>query len=277
VNTVTEIQSVDGLQLKGQTWTPDSGIKATVALVHGLGEHCGRYAHVAKVLNSAGFAVVALDLRGHGKSGGKRGHTPSYDLLMCDIHKLLEHAASLSSDIPVFLYGHSLGGNLVIHYALKKKPDLAGIIASAPLLRLAFEPPIWQQNLLRTLQRMNISTGMPNGLNTQFLSRDPDVVKAYKNDPLTHNRITPSLAVSMIEAGQWNLKHASGFPLPLLLLHGSDDRITSPEATTEFANMASNSCTLQLFNGLYHELHNEPEKEDVIGVVQEWIFDQLTH
>lgn len=275
MNTVIHLKSTDGLKLSGQSWMPDAMPKALVCLIHGLGEHCGRYQHVAKAFNSNGIALTALDLRGHGKSDGKRGHTPNYDLLLEDISKLLNYTKSIAPETPLFLYGHSLGGNLVIQYALKKHPDIVGIIASAPLLRLAFQPPAWQENLLKTLQRMNVSAGMPNGLNTKNLSRDPDVVRNYNHDPLTHNRITPALAIGMVEAGEWNLKHAHELTLPMLLFHGTDDRITSPEASVEFARSAGKNCAFKSLNGLYHEPHNEPEKEQLLNSIIQWILGRI--
>ena len=125
-------QAPDGIQFYFQGWQPETPPKAVVCLVHGLGEHSGRYAHVAAALNDAGYALLGFDLRGHGKSGGPRGHTPSYETLMDDIGRLLAEAAHRYPGRPQFLYGHSLGGNLVLNYALRRKPGIGGVVATSP-------------------------------------------------------------------------------------------------------------------------------------------------
>ncbi len=266
-----KIETRDGLELHGRGQEPDVDAKAAVCLVHGLGEHCGRYGFVAESFNRAGYAWLAFDLRGHGKSQGIRGHAPSYGLLMSDISQLLETARQRHPNLPLFLYGHSLGGNLAIHYALRRQPALAGLVASAPLLRLAFEPLRWQSAALRFLNTLRIRLPMPSGLDDGVLSHDPEVLEAYRSDPLIHDRITPALAVSMIKNGRWNLEHAAQFPCPLLLMHGDADRITSPDASRDFAEKAGTACTLKIWSGLYHELHNEPERQEVVKHMLEWM------
>ena len=134
-------QAPDGVQFYFQSWQPETPAKAIACLVHGLGEHSGRYAHVGAALNVAGYALLGFDLRGHGKSGGPRGHTPSYETLMDDIGRLLAEARQRYPGQPQFLYGHSLGGNLVLNYALRRKPGLAGVIATSPAIRTATPPP----------------------------------------------------------------------------------------------------------------------------------------
>ena len=190
-----ELNAMDGLKLQGKKWIPSSTPKAVVCLVHGLGEHCGRYGHVAEAFNNAGYALMAFDLRGHGRSGGKRGHARSYTVLMDDIFQLLETVKEQYPDLPVFLYGHSLGGNLVIHYALRRLPKLAGIIASAPLFRTAVKPPAWKIKLLRAMYGVWPSLTVSNGLETAALSRDAGVLQAYRDDPLVHERVSARLAI----------------------------------------------------------------------------------
>ena len=253
-----EIKTADGLKLHGQGWEPEGEAKAAVCLVHGMGEHSGRYVHMAEAFNRAGTALIAFDLRGHGRSEGKRGHAPNYEALMSDIFQLLETAKQRYPDLPVFLYGHSLGGNLAIHYALRHRPNLAGVVASAPLLRTAFKPPAWKMVLLRSMYRLRPGFTLPRGVDDTALSRDVKVVQAYQNDPLVHDRISARLAIDMLRVGEWNVEHAVEFPLPLLLMHGDADRITSAQASREFASRAKDQCTLKIWDGLYHELHNEP-------------------
>ncbi len=271
-----KIESCDGLRLHGQGWAPDAGTRAVICLVHGLGEHCGRYKHVAEAFNKAGYALMAFDLRGHGRSEGQRGHAPSYPVLMDDVFQLLETAKERYPDIPVYLYGHSLGGNLAIHYALCRRPKLAGVVASAPLFRPASKPPAWKIALLRAMYRVRPSLSISSGLETAALSRDSKVVQAYRNDPLTHDRISARLAMDMLRNGEWNLVHAADLPCPLLLMHGDADRITLAEASREFAARAGTACTLKVWEGFFHELHNEPERQDVLAFSIEWISGQTS-
>jgi alpha-beta hydrolase superfamily lysophospholipase len=266
-----EIKTADNLKLHGQGWEPDTGIKAVVCLVHGLGEHCGRYSHMAEAFNHAGTALITFDLRGHGRSEGRRGHAPNYTLLMSDIEKLLNEAAVRYPHLPCFLYGQSLGGNLAIHYVLKRLPSLAGVIATAPLFRLAYKPSIWKNGILRGMKAIRINLSMRSGLDDTALSHDLNVVRTYRNDPLTHDLISARLAMDMLRYGQWNLKHAAEFELPLLLMHGEGDRITSAAATAEFAEHVGHRCTLKIWDGFDHELHNEPEKQEVFAFVLKWM------
>ena len=266
-----EWQTEDGLRLYAQGWQPETEPRGAVCLVHGLGEHSGRYAHLAAFLNQAGYALLAFDLRGHGKSEGQRGHAPSYEALLDDISHLLEEAAKRYPDRPCFLYGHSLGGNLVIEYALRRRPQLAGVIATGTSFRLAFEPPAWKLILARILHSLWPTLTMSNGLDRQGLSRDPEVVRAYNDDPLVHDRVSARLAMDMLEAGLWALEHADKFPLPLLLMHGSADRVCSAQASREFAAQAGEHCTLRIWDGFYHEIHNEPEQGQVFGYLLEWL------
>ena len=264
-------QSPDKLQFYFQGWEPEASVRAVVCLVHGLGEHTGRYAHVAAALNDAGYAVLGCDLRGHGKSGGPRGHTPSYDTLMDDTGRLLDEAAERYSDKPRFLYGHSLGGNLVLNYTLKRKPQLAGVVATSPLIRTTNPAPAVKITLGKLMYKLQPGVTMANGIPLDSLAHDPEIGRAYAADPLVHNKISARLALDMLQAGEWALAHAAEFPLPLLLVHGTADELTSAAATQEFAGKVRGDCTLKLWDGFYHETHNEPEKAEVLAFMAAWI------
>jgi acylglycerol lipase len=268
-------QTEDGLRLYAQGWQPQTELKGVICLVHGLGEHSGRYGHLAAFLNQAGHALLAFDLRGHGKSEGPRGHTPSYEALMEDIAHFLEETTERHPDRPRFLYGHSMGGNLVIEYALRRRPQLAGVIATGPLLRAAFEPPAWKLTLAKIMRSLWPTLSLSNGLDRQALSRDPEVVRAYDDDPLVHDRVSARLAMDMFQSGLRSLEHAAEFPLPLLLMHGGADRITSAQASREFAAQAGEACTLKIWDGFYHEIHNEPEQGEVFEYLWEWLNSDL--
>jgi len=264
-------KSKDGLKLVGREWTPGGGPRGAVCLVHGIGEHTGRYSHVAAVFNQAGYAVLGLDLRGHGLSEGQRGFTPSYDAFLDDLDVALSETRSRFPSRPLFFYGHSLGGNLVLYHAIRRKPALAGVVASSPQLRLAFKPPAWQTSLGRLLFNVWPAFSMTSGLEQAALSHDPAVVRAYAEDPLVHNRLTPRLGIGLIDVGLWLLDHATELTLPLLIYCGSQDRLVSADACREFAAKVKGDCTLKIWEGLYHETHNEPQKAEVLALVTQWL------
>ena len=268
-------QSPDKLQFYFQGWEPEASLRAVVCLVHGLGEHTGRYAHVAAALNEAGYAVLGFDLRGHGKSEGLRGHTPTYDALMDDIGRLLDEAAQRYPGKPQFIYGHSLGGNLVLNYALRRKPQTRRGHLHQPGHPCGQPLPATQLTLAKVMNRLQPTMQMPNGLTLDGLARDPEVIRAYKSDPLVHNKISVRLAVEMLQAGEWALAHAAEFPLPLLLVHGSADQLTSAAATQEFAGKVRGDCTLKIWDGFYHETHNEPEKAEVLAFMVALATDRI--
>ena len=271
VETQVPVKSKDGLTLTGLEWEPACEARGVVCLIHGLGEHIGRYPHVAAALNQAGFAVIGLDLRGHGRSEGPRGFTPSFDAYLDDMDLLLGEARSRYPGTRIILYGHSLGGLLVLYYPLRRKATVVGVVASSPQLRLAFKPPAWKTTMGRLM--FNIWPGfiLSSGLEQAALSRDPEVVRAYAADPLVHDRVSARLGIGLIDIGQWLLDHASEFPLPLLVYNGSRDRLISADASREFAAKVPGDCTFKLWDGLYHETHNEPQKAEVLGFMIQWI------
>jgi alpha-beta hydrolase superfamily lysophospholipase len=267
-----KFKTFDGLQLFGQSWQPDDvQSRAVICLVHGLGEHSGRYNYLADQITQASYTLLSFDLRGHGQSQGPRGHTPSYEALLNDVNFFLNEVDKNFPELPHFLYGHSLGGNLVLNYVLRRQSHLKGVIATDPWLRLAFEPPRVKVILAQITNYIWPSFSQKNGLDTKVLSRDPEVVHAYENDPLVHGNISARMFISIYQSGRWALEHASEFPLPLLLMHGGDDKIISLEASREFASKVTGKCTFRIWDGLYHEIHNEPEKQAVFAFLISWL------
>ena len=270
-HTEFKFKTFDGLQLFGQSWQPEGRPRAVVCLVHGMGDHSGRYGHVADRLTQAGYALISFDLRGHGKSPGPRGHTPSYEALLSDVNFFLNEVNKNFRELPLFLYGHSLGGNLVLNYVLRRQPKLKGAIVTGPWLRLAFEPPAFKIVLGKITNYIWPSFSQKSGLDTNSLSHDPEVVHAYENDPLVHDHISARMFICIYQAGQWALEHASEFSLPLLLMQGGADKIISVEAGREFAAKVKEKCILKIWDDLYHEIHNEPEKEEVFKFLINWL------
>ena len=243
--------------------------KAVVALVHGHGEYSGRYQHVADFYTKNGFAVISFDLFGRGKSGGQRGHLPEGEAYLSSLDNLLDYASSQYPDLPIFLRGHSLGGEIVLWYGMERKPKINGIIASAPLFA-SFEPVSPLKLLLaKTMNFIFPAFPMKSEINADALSRDKSVVTKYKVDPLVHGMISARLGWTIIEKGKWLRDHAKEFPLPLLLMVGTGERIVNRSDIDEFAKQVPN-IDYKIWDGLYHELHNEPEKEAVLSYELDW-------
>jgi len=274
-HTELEWRTADGLRLYAQEWRPDAQVRAVVCVLHGLGEHSGRYAHVAAVLAQAGYAFLGPDLRGHGRSEGQRGHAPSWDVLLDDVAVLIREAGGRCPGAPCFLYGHSLGASLALSYVLRRKAqgaaDLAGVIATGPILRTAFAPPAWKIALGHVLYGLWPTFSMTNEVDPNGLSHDPQVARAYLADPLVHNRVSARLGIGFLNEGEWLLAHAAEFPLPLLLMVGGADPITSAQASQEFAARVPADCTFKRWDGLYHEIHNEPQQGEVLAFLVFWL------
>lgn len=258
----------------GQYWQPTNP-KAVVVLVHGMGEHSTRYTtSLVPILLKNNFSIVAFDQFGHGKTSGKRGHNPSFDAIMKSITKTINKAKELYPNLPIFLYGHSMGGNCVINYTLRKKPNLKGIIASSPFLKLAFQPPKWKLSLGKIMQKIAPSITMGNELDANDISRVKDEVDKYIKDPLVHDKISPNYSLSFIDSGKWALKNASLLEIPMLLIHGTDDKIIDYKGSIEFAEN-SQLATTKIYKGGYHELHNDLCKEEVLDDVVTWLNSKL--
>jgi len=191
--------------------------------------------------------------------------------LMDDIATFFKQVDERFPGLPRFLYGHSLGGNLVLNYTLRRKPDLRGVIATGPWLELAFQPPASQVRLGRIMNGIAPGFTQHSKLDTKGLSHDQAVVTAYENDPLVHDKISARLFVNTYESGLWALDHAAEFPLPLLLMHGAADPITSAKGSQKFAEKAGDKVTLKVWDGMYHEIHNELEQKQVFAYMLDWL------
>jgi len=269
-------KSKDGIDLFGRAWEPDERKpKAVICHVHGLGEHSGRYVHVAQVFTKAGYAMLSFDLRGHGHSGGLRGHISSIDDYMQDIDSLFEQARSRYPGLPMFLYGHSIGAVQALNYCLRRKPKLKGVIATGPSLHTAIEYQKIKVILSKALGSLFSTVIISSGLNPNDLSHDQAVVQAYINDPLVHDKASLGFGKNMLAANRYALDHAAEFSLPLLLIHGKEDNIAFPSSSIEFAALLKDKCTLMLWDGLYHEVHNEPEKAEVLSAMTIWMDARL--
>lgn len=263
-------QTKDGLNIYAKEWKAEKP-QGVICLVHGLGEHINRYAHLARFFTEKGFSVIGYDRRGHGRSEGAKGHAPDAEVLLDEVAQLLIEAEVRYQRLPIFLYGQSQGGQLVLAYTLKRHPNIQGVVASSPWIRLSFEPAAGIVALGRLMHRIYPSFAQSNGLKTAHLSRDPAVVQAYEEDPLVHDRITAAMGMAMLGQSRWLNSYSGPFPAPLLIMHGTADQITSPEASREFAERVQGDITFKAWDGLYHEIHNENIKEQAFAFVLEWL------
>lgn len=264
----------DDINFYIQGWEPEGTPKAIVCLVHGHGEHTGRYEHVGKALNEAGYALFGFDLRGHGQSGGSRGYIPSLDAALSDIHQFIGFQKGNFPDLPIFLYGHSLGGMLALAYAIRYGNELQGVITTGAFLRSS----LWDQKAKVALAKMLGSLipklTLPSGLDPNIISRDSDVVKKYVNDPLVHDRASFGLVMTTLTGIDLCFAHAKETTSPLLLMHGTEDKASYASGSEEFAQLASETnkdVTVKLWDSLYHEIHNEPEQVEVFKFMIEWL------
>lgn len=260
-----------------RSWPVADQASAVVLISHGLGEHSGRYEHVAAAFNAAGLHVFALDHLGHGQSPGKRAFVSRFSELTDGVAELRAHIAQDYPSMPVYLVGHSLGGLIAASTVLGAAQDYAGLLMTGPALGVPTPPPAWQVLLLRVFSA--VAPGLKAlALDANAICRDPAVVEDYVADPLVHHENIPArMVVSLFDEGARVMASAKDISLPVLLLHGAKDQLTSASASTEFVDMLASSdkqCTI--YDGMYHELFNEPEQEAIIKTCCEWITTRLT-
>lgn len=268
-------RSPDGLELFRRRWTPDRETRATVVLIHGVHEHSGRYAYVASALMREGIEVEALDLRGHGQSPGERAQVEAFTDYTRDAAAFVDAVLAEAEGRPVFLMGHSMGGLVVSGTVVDRGTrGLAGVLLSSPALQL-YAPPLLER-LAPVLAKWVPS--MPAGkLDLSTISRDPTIVRAYREDPLTTKKaVRAHLGYEFLKTIAHVRAHPEAFDVPLYLFHGTGDKITDPAGTRWLAeHAASEDVTLKLYDGLYHETLNEPERDEVIGDLAAWLVARI--
>ncbi len=266
----------DGADIYTQAWLPDSTPQAVILIVHGLGEHSGRYGNYVSYFVPRGYALYSFDARGHGRSSGARGHIDRFDRYVEDIDRRVAEAQSDWPGVPVFVLGHSLGSLMVLIYAARHPDRAAGFIVSGAALQDALEIPAWKRTLAIILSRVIPALKMNNGVALGGLSHDPEVVAAFKADPLTHSWGTPRLSTEVDAKRAEIWQSAATWRAPLLLLHGGADPICLPEGARQLAARApAGMVEHHEYPGLYHEIHNEPEREQVFCDVETWLQARL--
>lgn len=263
--------AADGRRLYEQRWLPEGEAKAHVAIVHGYAEHSGRYAYTGEALARRGYAVHALDLRGHGRSDGDRAYVRSFNEYLLDVRAFLARVSGRAGDRPVFLLGHSMGGAIAALTLTVEHPALRGALLSGAAISSEGTPRIVRA-IIALLGR--IAPRLPLiKLKASDVSRDPDVVERYENDPLVYRgRVRAGLAAAMSRAVRRIERAAPSITLPLLIMHGTADALAKPDGSIALHGRAGSADkTLKLYEGLAHEILNEPEKDQVIADIVAWL------
>lgn len=270
--TLPAMSAAAGDRLRFARWSPRGEAKAVILLSHGYAEHLGRYEHVAAALNEADYDVFALDHWGHGRSDGVRGFVPAFSVYRDGVDALLAEATAAQPSKKRFLIGHSMGGLIAANYLTRAQGAFAGAVLSGPSVKAVDQPPAPVLFIGRILSRLAPKAGLI-GLDANLVSRDPNVVDAYVNDPLVYRgKISARLGAEMLDAMTETLERATQLSLPLLLLHGGEDGLAAPEGSRLLYERASSADkTLKIYDGFFHEIFNDPGKESVIADVVAWL------
>ncbi len=274
---MTTINTSDGLALHVYEWVAEDPT-AVVALIHGYGEHAGRYAHMAKAWAERGITTVAADLRGHGQSPGVRAHVDRFTDYHADAHAIVAHARSVASGKPVFMMGHSMGGLIALHVHVSgTRPDLKGLLLSSPYLGLTLEVHPLKAGLGKVMSSLIPTLGLPTGLAGADVCRDPELAKLYDTDPLNNKNATARWFTESTAAIDTVHARAASVNVPLIFLYGGDDKVASSDASDAIAaKLQMEDRTVERLAGVYHELVNEPPetRDPIIARYGDWILER---
>jgi len=265
----------DGVPIYARTWKPQGTARAVVALIHGLGDHSGRYPWLVEGLTAGGCAVSAFDRRGEGKSGGPRTHTPSYDALLRDIDQHLANTRERFPGLPLVMYGHSFGGQQTLYYLLKRRPSVAAVVASSPALASGVPQSGVKVAAGRLMAGLAPAVLFPTGTPLSSLSHDEGWIQTTLADPFFTDKVSARLGILLLDIGKWVLSQPEIPPVPLLIMQGTDDQHADPKVNIEFAGRLRGDVTLKVWEGLGHELHNEVKRAEVLAYVAGWMSQHL--
>lgn len=269
---VGTIVGVRGSRLSYRTWEA-ANARAALVIVHGLGEHSGRYAEFGERMAGYGISTFAMDVRGHGLSEGRRGHVSSFDVFLQELDRFRREVEGLADfRIPLFLLGHSFGGLIALRYQEEYNTRFDGAIISAPWLATAVHVPRWKVNAAQSLSRLLPALPFRAGIRAEHLSHDPDIVEAYRADPLVHDRITPRLFTELSTAMGLALQRSDRIQEPLLFMVAGDDRLVDTERSLTFArSITAADITIRVYPGYYHEILNEVDRAVIHREIRDWI------
>jgi acylglycerol lipase len=264
------VESADGVRLAFRAW-PLAGASVTFAVVHGLGEHAGRYERFAKGMAKHGMGTFAVDLRGHGRSPGQRGHVDSWSQWIDDVSAFVKHVSTVAQSEVVPL-GHSFGGTTLLSTVLAGKlPMSKRFVVSSPALKVKVAVPAWKIKLGTSASKIIPKLALDNEVDPKHLSRIPEVVQAYQADPLVHSKISSRLYTEWLAATKSIVDHASEIKLPFLILAGTEDGLIDPEGSKELHQKAPSMSELRLLDGRYHEPFNDRDNEEVFALISDWL------
>jgi lysophospholipase len=270
------LEGVGGLRLYYRAWE-EANARAAVMIVHGLGEHGGRYDDVAQHLATNGLSAYALDLRGHGLSEGRRGHVNRFDSYLQDLDRFRREVQGLTDNgVPLFLLGHSMGGLIALRYLEEFDAHLAGGIIVSPWLATTMATPRWKVTIANALNKILPTVPLSTGLNPKHISRDQAVVEAYEDDGSVHSRITPRLFAETSIAMGLALQRSDRIRVPVLFLIAGDDHIVDAQRSESFArSLSARNVTVRVYPAFYHEVPNEPERASPLHDLRDWISQRL--
>lgn len=271
---IGKFKTKEGLKLHYEHWSPPSH-KATLVFVHGMGEHCGRYGPFVDYFTQRGYRIWLYDQRGHGRSDGKRVFVKRFETLLDDLTDYLDFSFDPGSKSPLFLVGHSFGGQVILNFLAKHPDHFQAAVASSPNLEIALTMPKWQEWLGRMIHPIWPQLKLRNLTYPDKLSHDTEVVEAYKNDPLVSDYVTIGIGGELVKNLEGIFGLAPRIQTPLLLLHGLEDVYCSPQGTERFyQELQLEQKRLKLYEGKYHELLNEVGKEIIYEEMEKW-FDRF--
>jgi alpha-beta hydrolase superfamily lysophospholipase len=266
------VQGGPGYRFYGKSWIPTEGPDAVIAVLHGFADHISRYGDFAAFLTSHQIAVIGIDLPGHGKSSGKRGHITGYPWSLSFVQPLLVETRRKFNDLPIFLYGHGIGGNFVLRYTFRHTSrEINGVIVASPWLHPMIMPVGWKTISLNLVGKILPSFTLYFDLDPKKLSHHPGEVKKYLKDRLVHNKISIRLYKDLIKSYGWISENAGLMSYPILIMHGREDKITSSDATIELGGKIASGIKLKIWEGMGHELHHEKNKSQVLEYTVSWI------
>lgn len=267
-----EIHARGGTKLVCKCWKPIDPPKAVLFIVHGLGEHLGRYEEMANIFIENQIAVFAFDHRGHGQSEGKKGHAESIDQFVDDVEFTLMKCRNLFLEIPIFLYGHSMGGQIVASFLDKvKSKEIKGAIISSAWFRIVNPPPHWQIKLIKKLKSFLPGFTQSNKIDPKKISSVKGEIELYQKDPLIHDKISLALFHALYHNGLKLAQHAQAAKIPVLVCHGDKDQITSKPGSEQYANNLGEKAEFKIWPGSFHEPHHDFEKEKVMRFYVDWV------
>lgn len=268
------LKRTESVDLYGKLRTPDGAVKALVIMVHGIGEHSGCYDCLGEKFARQSVGFLTFDLRGHGSSRGIRGHA-SLRSIGNDLRAIIQNMREKFPDIPIVLLGHSMGGQIVLNCALDSDVGVQGVIASSPWLKLVRPPSSWLLCLARRAVHIVPWLTVSTGIRADQLSPDGAGIKSTKTDPMLHKKISVKLFSDLWKSGDMLLRNKHQINIPLLLMHGTADPLCSCQASRSFAQNAGEYAVFRQWDGMYHNLLNAADSEEVFQYVMKWLSNQV--